>query len=140
MRPARTAMGCSGIRTLAHRRRTPRPQRADARLHAIMTGGIVMKTKIIPALLTAGVLCAGQSALAHHPFAAEYDAEKPVTLTGTLSRMEWVNPHSWIYLDVKQPDGTVQKWTIESSGPGAMSRRGLKKTDFVAGMSLVVKG
>jgi hypothetical protein len=105
-----------------------------------MTGGIVMKTKVLPILLTVGVLCAGQSALAHHPFAAEYDAEKPVTLTGTLSRMEWVNPHSWIYLDVKQPDGTVQKWTIESSGPGAMSRRGLKKTDFVAGMSLVVKG
>ena len=99
-----------------------------------------MKTKVIVALLTAGVLYAGQSALAHHPFAAEYDAEKPVTLTGTLSKMEWVNPHSWIYMDVKQPDGTVQKWTIESSGPGAMSRRGLKKTDFVDGMSLVIKG
>jgi len=99
-----------------------------------------MKTKIIVALLTAGVLCAGQQALAHHAFAAEYDSEKPVTLTGTLSKMEWVNPHGWIYMDVKQPDGTVQKWTIESSGPGPMSRRGLKKTDFVAGMSLVVKG
>ena len=78
-----------------------------------------MKTRIVLALLAAGALCAGQSALAHHPFAAEYDAEKPVTLTGTLSRMEWVNPHGWIYMDVKQPDGTVQKWTIESSGPGA---------------------
>jgi hypothetical protein len=65
---------------------------------------MVMKTKIIVALLTAGVLGAGQSALAHHPFAAEYDAEKPVTLTGTLSKMEWVNPHSWIYMDVKTSD------------------------------------
>ena len=99
-----------------------------------------MKTKIVLALLTVGVMYAGQSALAHHAFAAEYDVEKPVTLTGTLSKMEWVNPHGWIYMDVKQPDGTVQKWTIESSGPGPMSRRGLKKTDFVAGMPLVVKG
>lgn len=99
-----------------------------------------MKTKIVLALLTVGVMYAGQSASAHHAFAAEYDAEKPVTLTGTLSKMEWVNPHGWIYMDVKGPDGTIQKWTIESSGPGPMSRRGLKKTDFVAGMNLVVKG
>jgi len=99
-----------------------------------------MKTKIVLALITAGVIYAGQPALAHHAFAAEYDAEKPVALTGTLSKMEWVNPHGWIYVDVKQPDGTVQKWTIESAGPGQLTRHGLKKTDFVAGMSLVVKG
>jgi uncharacterized protein DUF6152 len=105
-----------------------------------VTGGILMKTKIILALLAAGVLCAGQSALAHHAFAAEYDVAKPLTLTGTLTKMEWVNPHGWIYMDVKAPDGTATHWTIETSGPGQMSRRGLKKTDFVAGMSVVVKG
>ena len=99
-----------------------------------------MKTAIVLAVLAAGVLCAGQPALAHHPFAAEYDANKPVTLTGTLSKLEWVNPHSWIYVDVKQPDGSVKKWTIESSGPGPMTRRGLKKADFAAGMPLVIKG
>ena len=99
-----------------------------------------MKTKIILVLLAAGALCAVQPAQAHHAFAAEYDVDKPVELKGTLTRMEWVNPHGWIYMDVKLPDGTTKKWTVETSGPNQMSRRGLKKTDFVDGMSLVVKG
>ena len=99
-----------------------------------------MKTRIVLAVLVAVVLGSGQSALAHHPFAAEYDVTKPVTLTGTLARMEWVNPHSWIYIDVKQPDGTVKKWTVEASGPGQMNRRGLKKADVKDNMPLVIKG
>ena len=99
-----------------------------------------MKTKIVLILLAAGALCAVQPVHAHHAFAAEYDVDKPVELKGTLTKMEWVNPHGWIYMEVKEPDGTTKKWTIESSGPSQMSRRGLKKTDFVAGMSLVVKG
>jgi hypothetical protein len=99
-----------------------------------------MKTRNVLAVLAAAVFCAGQPALAHHPFAAEYDVSKPVTLTGTLSRMEWVNPHGWIYMDVKQPDGTTKRWTVETSGPGQMSRRGLKKADTVDGMPLVIKG
>jgi hypothetical protein len=99
-----------------------------------------MKTKTILVLLAAGTLWGVQSAQAHHAFAAEYDVEKPVTLTGTLTKMEWVNPHGWLYLDVKQPDGTTKNWTVETSGPQQMSRRGLKKTDFVKGMPIVVKG
>jgi hypothetical protein len=54
--------------------------------------------------------------------------------------MEWVNPHGWIYMDVKEPDGTIKQWTVETSGPGQMNRRGLKRTDTVDGMSLVIKG
>jgi hypothetical protein len=100
----------------------------------------MMKMKITLVLLAAGALCAVQPAQAHHAFAAEYDVAKPVELKGTLTRMEWVNPHGWIYMDVKQPDGTTKHWTIEASGPSQMSRRGLKKTDFVDGMSLTVKG
>jgi hypothetical protein len=99
-----------------------------------------MKRNIILALLAAGVLGASQPALAHHAFAAEYDSDKPVTLTGTLGKMEWVNPHGWLYMDVKQPDGTTKRWTIETSNPNQMSRHGLKKTDFKDGMSLTVKG
>ena len=99
-----------------------------------------MKTKIVLALLAAAALFVGQPLQAHHAFAAEYDEKKPVELKGTLTRMEWVNPHSWIYMETKQPDGTVKKWTIESSGPSQMSRRGLKKSDFVDGMPLTIKG
>jgi hypothetical protein len=100
-----------------------------------------MKAKaILVVLAAAGALYAVRPAQAHHAFAAEYDVDKPVTLTGTLARMEWVNPHGWIYMDVKQPDGTTKRWTIEASGPSQMVRRGLKKTDFVDGMPLVVKG
>ena len=98
-----------------------------------------MKTKIFLVLLAAGALCAVQPAQAHHAFAAEYDATKPVTLTGIVTKMEWANPHGWIYMDVKQPDGTVKHWTIETAGPSQLSRHGLKKADFVDGMSAVVK-
>src|SRR5687768_2403617 len=99
-----------------------------------------MKRGIVLALIAAAGLWAGQPALAHHPFAAEYDVNKPVTLTGNLARMEWVNPHSWIHIDVKDPDGTVKQWTVEASGPGQMNRRGLKKTDLTDGMPIVIKG
>jgi hypothetical protein len=99
-----------------------------------------MKTKIFLVVLAAGALCAGQTAQAHHAFAAEYDEKKPVTLTGIVTKMQWVNPHGWIYMDVKQPDGKVKHWTIETSGPSQLSRRGLKKADFTDGMSAVVKG
>ena len=99
-----------------------------------------MKTKILLVLLAAGALWAVQPAQAHHAFAAEYDEKKPVTLTGIVTKMQWVNPHGWIYMDVKQPDGKVKHWTIETSGPIQLSRRGLKKADFTDGMSAVVKG
>jgi hypothetical protein len=99
-----------------------------------------MKTKIILVMVAVVALCAPEPAQAHHAFAAEYDADKPVTLTGTLTRMEWVNPHGWLYMDVKQPDGAIKHWKVETSGPSQLSRRGLKKTDFTDGMSLVVKG
>jgi hypothetical protein len=99
-----------------------------------------MKTKIVFALLAAAAICAVQPVQAHHAFAAEYDANKPIELKGTLTRMEWVNPHSWIYIETKEPNGTVKKWTVESSGPSQMSRRGLKKSDFVDGMPIVIKG
>lgn len=79
-------------------------------------------------------------ASAHHSFAAEFDATKPITLRGTLTKMDWVNPHGWIYIDVKGPDGKVVNWAIEAGGPNALLRRGLRKTDFPIGAEVVVEG
>lgn len=93
----------------------------------------------VVALMLLLVWCAAP-ARAHHSFAAEFDANVPVTLTGTLSKMEWVNPHGWIYIDVKGADGKVENWAVESGAPNALLRRGLRKTDFPIGIKVVVKG
>jgi Family of unknown function (DUF6152) len=90
-------------------------------------------------LILAGAL-AGLPAMAHHSFAAEYSSDQPVTLKGTLTKVEWTNPHGWVYLDVKGEDGKVTNWAIEFGAPNALLRRGLRKTDFPTGLELVVKG
>ncbi|PWU10260.1 MAG: hypothetical protein C5B51_04610 [Terriglobia bacterium] len=79
-------------------------------------------------------------AQAHHSFAAEYDSHQPVTLKGVLSKIEWTNPHSWIYVDVKGEDGKVTTWTVEFGAPNALLRRGLRKSDFPTGVELTVTG
>jgi hypothetical protein len=91
-------------------------------------------------MLVGGVLLATLPARAHHSFAAEFDVNQPVTLNGTLTKMEWLNPHGWIYIDVAQPDGKVVNWAIEAGAPTALLRRGLRKTDFPAGTEVVVEG
>jgi hypothetical protein len=77
---------------------------------------------------------------AHHSFAAEFDANQPVTLRGTVTRMEWINPHSWIHLDVKNPDGTVSKWMIEGGTPNTLLRRGFTKDSLKSGTEITVEG
>ena len=91
-------------------------------------------------VLAGGLLVAALPARAHHSFAAEFDINQPITLTGALTKMEWVNPHGWIYIDVKEADGKVVNWAIEAGGPTALLRRGLRKTDFPAGVEVTVKG
>jgi hypothetical protein len=98
-----------------------------------------MRTRLV-LMLVGGVLLATLPARAHHSFAAEFDVNQPVTLNGTLTKMEWLNPHGWIYIDVAQPDGKVVNWAIEAGAPTALLRRGLRKTDFPAGIEVVVEG
>lgn len=101
-----------------------------------------MKDRIFGCLLVVGVgvLLAGVPVAAHHSFAAEYDANKPVTFTGTVTKMEWINPHSWIHLDVKKPDGTVEKWAIEAGPPGTLVRAGFNKNSLPSGTEIKVNG
>ena len=99
-----------------------------------------MGTKIIVALVSAGLLCAATSLRAHHAFAAEFDAQKPIKLEGTVTKVEWINPHAWIHIDVKRPDGTVEQWMIEGGTPNTLFRRGVTKTSLPIGTVIVVDG
>lgn len=94
------------------------------------------------ALLTvvAGVLFARSSVTAHHSFAAEFDASKPITLTGVITKMVWSNPHAWLHVDVKGPDGTVKSWAVEFASPNALYRQGWRKTDLPAGAKVTLEG
>jgi len=81
------------------------------------------------------------SARAHHAFAAEFDAHKPVTFDhAVVTKMEWTNPHAWIYIDAKMPDGTVEKWAIEAGTPNVLLRRGLTREALKPGTEIKVDG
>ena len=77
---------------------------------------------------------------AHHAFAAEFDATKPIKLRGTVVKMEWINPHTWLHLDVKRPDGKTERWMIEGGPPNALYRRGFNKNSLPVGAEILVEG
>jgi hypothetical protein len=77
---------------------------------------------------------------AHHSFAAEFDGNQPVTLTGTVVQMDWVNPHTWIHLDVKNPDGSLTRWMIEGGTPNTLVRRGFTKKSLETGTEVTIHG
>ena len=94
-------------------------------------------------IFVAGVTLAagsGWPALAHHSFAAQYDASKAIRMTGTLAKIEWTNPHSYIHIDVKEESGNVVKWTCEAGSLGALSRQGFKRGDIKLGDTIIVDG
>ena len=79
-------------------------------------------------------------AFAHHVFSTEYDADKPVHLKGVVTRLDWVNPHAWLYVDVVGSDGKTTPWSLEFGSPGALMRRGVRKTDLPVGALVDVQG
>ena len=87
-----------------------------------------------------GLLVAPIAVHAHHAFAAEFDANKPVKLRGTVVKMEWINPHTWMHIEVKEPDGKVTQWAIEGGAPNAMFRRGWNMNSIKPGTEVVVDG
>ncbi len=100
-----------------------------------------MNTKLaILVAAAATVLAGGTGVVAHHSFAAEFDGGKPIRITGALSKIEWTNPHSYFYVDVKDESGAVVKWTCEAGSPGALSRRGFKRGDLKLGDTIIVDG
>ena len=87
------------------------------------------------------VLCvAGVPALAHHSVQAEFDLSKPITVTGVVTKVEWINPHSWITIEVKGADGQVQIWEVEAGAPNALFRLGFNKDSLPIGTEIVVDG
>ena len=91
-------------------------------------------------LVVLGLVGAVGSAVAHHAFSAEFDADKPLDLTGTVTKAKWVNPHSWLYFDVKGPDGNTTNWGVEFGAPFALQEKGLTKTTLPVGTEVKVKG
>lgn len=100
-----------------------------------------MRAYVLGVLIAAGLLVGGGAALAHHSFAAEFDATKPVTLTGTVTKIEWVNPHVWFYINVKDAaTGEVTNWGAEMGPPHGLQRRGWRRDTLKIGEEVTVKG
>ena len=101
-----------------------------------------MRSRLLMVLsfAAATILPLAPQSLAHHSFAAEYDADRPVVLQGQVTKMAWINPHSWIYIDVKKSDGTVESWAVEAGPPGTLVRAGFTKDSLQAGTVIKVNG
>jgi hypothetical protein len=97
-------------------------------------------TDLAGVLLGLALVTPAAPAIAHHAFAAEFDANKPVNLRGVVTKMDWLNPHAWIHMEVKLPNGKVESWMIEAGAPNALLRRGFNRTSLPPGTEIVVEG
>jgi hypothetical protein len=99
-----------------------------------------MTTRRLVSIFALTVLCGAATLAAHHAFSSEFDASKPIVLHGKVTKTEWINPHSWIHIDVKDKSGKVDSWAIECGAPNTLLRRGLNKLSIPAGTEIVVDG
>ena len=99
-----------------------------------------MRRTLLIVTVAASLLLLSVEAFAHHAFSAEFDANKPVQLRGTVAKVEWINPHTWIHIDVKEPDGTTTRWMIEGGTPNTLLRRGLTRDSLPIGTEIIVDG
>src|SRR2546426_4946019 len=99
-----------------------------------------MRRTFVLAIAGIGLMLATVPVIAHHAFAAEFDAKKPLQLRGTVTKMEWINPHAWIHVDVKKADGSVESWMIEGGTPNTLLRRGFTKNSLLPGTEILVDG
>ena len=100
----------------------------------------MMKATVAAAIVGVAVILVAAPAQAHHSMIAEFSQQKPVTLKGTITKLMWTNPHGWVHLDVKGPDGRIEKWEVETGSPLRMTKRGLKKTYFTIGCQVIIGG
>ena len=96
--------------------------------------------KAISAALIVGLLVAPMPALAHHAFAAEFDSSKAVTVKGTVNKVEWTNPHIWIYVDMKDESGNMVRWQCEGGSPNTLTRQGWSRDSLKAGEQVTIEG
>ena len=100
-----------------------------------------MRTTILSAaIVTLGLVLGNGTLSAHHAFSSEFDANRHVVFTGTVTKMMWVNPHAWIYMDVKKTDGTTEEWMVEAGTPNTLLRRGFTKASLLPGTTVKVDG